>query len=488
MSAEAVAEFLAKEPEERLALVREGEVERELRAYLGDEAWSEYSRLATGLDAHSLAVSIERNLLFAPGIMGTLLQSEGKAGVWWIDARTRQHIDDLGLAPDGTTDRNPGDDIAPAVADPSYEPFLTAVLEHPSLRPKQFGYDWRKLPTLSTDLFARAVSDLYDQNNNRPIHLVGHSMGGLMIRAALMDHGDAIWPKLGRIVFVGTPHYGAPAIAGYLKNHLWGFDLMALLGRYLSRETFRSLWGALSLLPAPRGIYPGTRRGDPEPWAGDRDDPYAHPCVNFDLYDADNWRLELNRADTDQLQRVLDGARDFHERMFEAHGRLTSEQRERMAVVAGVGHKTLFRLAYAKRFFGIWERAEKTTERVPGNRHRDGDGRVPVASAELDGVQVRYVRGVHGGLTNIPAVYESVFAFLTGGAMTLPRTPEDALRSELATTDVSAAPHLDGSHMVLEDLGDQDMWQLESDLAEVARLNEELENGRLPEFNLIRLL
>jgi hypothetical protein len=125
---------------------------------------------------------------------------------------------------------------------------------------------------------------------------------------------------------------------------------------------------------------------------------------------------------------------------------------------------------------------------VPGNRHRDGDGRVPLASAELDGVQVRYVRGVHGGLTNIPAVYESVFAFLTGGAMTLPSTPEEALQPELATTDVSATPHLDGSHLVREGSGDQDIWQLDSDPAEVDRMNEALENDQLPEFNLIRLL
>ena len=35
---------------------------------------------------------------------------------------------------------------------------------------------------------------------------------------------------------------------------------MALLGLYLDRETFRSLWGVLGMLPAPRGI---TRAREP---------------------------------------------------------------------------------------------------------------------------------------------------------------------------------------------------------------------------------
>ena len=52
----------------------------------------------------------------------------------------------------------------------------------------------------------------------------------MLIRVALMIHGEELWSRLGRIVFVGTPHYGSPAIGGYLKNHFWGFDM--LLARY----------------------------------------------------------------------------------------------------------------------------------------------------------------------------------------------------------------------------------------------------------------
>lgn len=67
-------------------------------------------------------------------------------------------------------------------------------------------------------------------------------MGGLVVRATLLQHGAELWPRVGRMEFIATPHYGAAAIADYLKNHFWGTELMALLGLYLSRETLRSLW------------------------------------------------------------------------------------------------------------------------------------------------------------------------------------------------------------------------------------------------------
>ena len=169
--------------------------------------------------------------------------------------------------------------------------------------------------------------------------------------------------------------------------NLWGFELMALLGEYLSRATLRSLWGVLSLLPAQRGIYPGTRPTDANPWQSqNRDDPYIHPCANFDLYRADDWKLGLGSEDTKNLQRALDATRDYYARLYKAHRDLDQEQRNKMVVIAGVGYKTLFRLAYAPCFLGLWETTEKVFQREGSDPHREGDGRVPLASALLENV------------------------------------------------------------------------------------------------------
>jgi len=272
-----------------------------------------------------------------------------------------------------------------------------------------------------------------------------------------------------------------------LKNHFWGTELMALLGLYLSRETLRSLWGVLSLLPAPRGVYPGTRSGDAMTWGSEGG--YVHPCVNFDLYQVEQWRLDLTAAQSSQLQTILDDTADVHRQMYEAHRATSQELRDRMLVIAGVGYRTLFRLAYEPRFFGLWERATKETALVRGDPHRDGDGRVPLASAMLEDVAIRYVKGVHGGLPNIPSVYGDVFNWLREKPLLLPDSVDGALSGHLAGPEESEAPHLDGTASASQFTDDAGLWTVERPPTErLEALRQSLEAETLPEFTRVRLL
>jgi pimeloyl-ACP methyl ester carboxylesterase len=467
--------FLSAATAERLALVRSGEVAEPLRAYLGDAAYREYASLASRLDDQHLAVGSQPNLVFVPGVMGTQLFSRTKGGVWWLDVRTRAHIDDLALNEDGTGDADPRNGVEPFTTDPQYEPFLTAALDRDEFGHEIFAYEWRKLPSESAARLRDLVLDMRERNGEQPVHLVAHSMGGLMVRAALAAHGDELWPLLGKVVFLGTPHYGSPAIGGYLKNHLWGLELLTLLGTLLSRATFRSLWGVLSLLPAPAGIYPGTDEGG------------EHPCSNFDLYDANAWKLDLDADETARLQRVLDGVAAYYQDLRAAHDALLAEEREKMLVIAGVGYKTLFRLEYTSSFF-VWEKMKKVTDRIPGDPNRDGDGRVPLASAMLENVAIRFVRAVHGSLPNVPAVYDEVFRFLLDEDLRLEVTPGGAVSEHLAPDDnASVASHLDGSATSSDD--DPGYLNLEPvDAATLADLEAALARDELPGFTRVRIV
>jgi pimeloyl-ACP methyl ester carboxylesterase len=330
----------------------------------------------------------------------------------------------------------------------TYEPFMRAVLRRDDFTHVSFPYDWRKAFGRNTTALKDLILKTFTENKTR-VHLVAHSMGGLLVRATLMEYERELSKAVGRIVFIGTPHYGAMVIGGYLKNHLWGFEMLALLGRYISRDTFRSLWGVLTLLPAPVGVYPGTRPGDPNPWMTPAAEKwfYDHPCANFDLYVADSWSLDINQQQKQELQRVLNGAADFHRRLHAWHQTLDAELAERMLMIAGVGYKALFRMVYRSHAFGLWSDMSKTTDRLPGDPHRDSDGRVPLASALLDNITTRYVTGVHGGLPNIPAVYNDVFNWLNQQPLQhLAKTAKDAVNVHLADpTGGSTAPNLDGT-------------------------------------------
>ena len=388
--------FLLSDWEKQGELLRDPDVAAAAKIWLGDAAFSELKQFSDPGKAH--LGSGPRNILFAPGVMGSTLQSAGLGGVWWLDMMfARDKLELLELSADGEHDKDPKADIQPATIDVLYVPFRRAIASSDSFGGSEhFPYDWRKPLVNSADALRKRILQCAAETG-KPVHLVGHSMGGLVIRCTLMLHGKELWPKIGKVVFVGTPHYGSPSIAGYLKNHLWGFEALAVMGMFLSREAFRSMRGVLSLLPAPVGIYPGTRQGAKD-----------HPCANFDLYDAQAWKLDLDTSQTVQLQVSLDAASQFHRELQAWHEVLLQEYKDRMLMIVGVGEEGLFRLEFSSHFWGAWEHTKKVCGRIPGDVNREGDGRVPLASAELEDVTLRYVKGSHGGLPNVSAVAADV--------------------------------------------------------------------------------
>jgi pimeloyl-ACP methyl ester carboxylesterase len=466
-------QFLVADEDKRFELLDDPATKTAAEAWMGTEAFREF--ISHRPDTHHLGPG-PKNLVFAPGVMGSTLQSNGLGGVWWLDmVRARDRLNQLSLNDDGSGDLDQDADIQPGAVDLSYALFRKAIAVSGSFGGSvHFPYDWRKSLRSSAALLHDTILHTYSEYQKR-VHLVGHSMGGLMIRTALMVHGKELWPKIDRIVFIGTPHYGSPSIAGYLKNHLWGFEQIAILSMFLSRETFRTLRGVLSLLPAPVGIYPGTRNGE------------AHPCANFDMYDAKAWNLDLDTAGTVHLQSILDEVGQYYSDLYKWHDCLGQEYKDRILVIAGVGQETLFRLEFDQAFWGLWEYTKKITERTRCDPNREGDGRVPLASAELEDVTTRYVDGVHGGLPNIPAVAHDVLAWLTGDKLRLAQTCRGALGGHLSAEDTtSAAPLLDGSGVGSRF---RELLDYENPTPEFrAKIAADLNAGRMPQMNLVKIL
>lgn len=86
------------------------------------------------------------------------------------------------------------------------------------------------------------------------IHLVGFSLGGIVIRQCLSEYDT---PKLGRVVFIGSPHRGAE-LATRFKDW-WAFKTIAGPS---GQELATAPYGVAPNLPAPRcefGIIAGCR-------------------------------------------------------------------------------------------------------------------------------------------------------------------------------------------------------------------------------------
>jgi pimeloyl-ACP methyl ester carboxylesterase len=469
----ALERFMTADLDAQYGMLADPATRQEVETWMGADAFRQFLEFAPG--PANLGPG-PKNLVFAPGVMGSTLESRGLGGVWWLDLfRGRDELSKLGLSDNGGRDIDPDADIGPGVVDKTYAPFLRSVANSGSFGGSvQFPYDWRKSLLLSADAMRQRILDTYNEYGEN-VHLVGHSMGGLLIRTTLMRHGDELWPKIGRIVFIGTPHHGSTAIAGYLKNHFWGWEKLAVLGMFLDRGAFRSMRGVLSLLPAPAGIYPGTTQGGP------------HPCANFDLYDAGAWCLDMDAEGLANLQDVLDGVRQFWTGLASWHSSLLQEQKDRMLMIAGVGEETLFRLEFSTILWGAWSHTSKITNRQPCEPNREGDGSVPLASAILEDVQMRYVKGVHGGLQNIPEVIRDVLAWLTEQPLALSESCKDALGGHLSSGDgVSLAPLLDGSAT-----GNrfQDLPEYEHPTAAFRdQVANELDAGRIPGINQVKIL
>lgn len=101
-------------------------------------------------------------------------------------------------------------------------------------------------------------------------------MGRRMVRLTLKEYLD-LWDKVGRIVFVGTPHYGSQALGGLSQESLWGFRINGVAWDVYESRGVSLHVGSVASPVAPGGVYPGTRTNDLDPWSEPKS-AYPHPC------------------------------------------------------------------------------------------------------------------------------------------------------------------------------------------------------------------
>ena len=194
--------------------------EQALREYFGEE-YADLQRLADHVRlARSSRAPLLGNVVFLHGIMGANLLTREKNGdedLVWVNVPrlAAGQLKRLRLSPDGKHDADPAFTVRAADLDKrTYARTILWLRARWNVQP--FAYDWRRDIDESADAPARFIRA---QFGDQPVHLVAHSMGGLVCRNFIRRHKD-LWDKLrdgegsrgGRLIMLGTPNFGSFAI------------------------------------------------------------------------------------------------------------------------------------------------------------------------------------------------------------------------------------------------------------------------------------
>jgi pimeloyl-ACP methyl ester carboxylesterase len=369
-------------------LLASGEHRRECTAFFGAAGYRELSELA-----RSAAAARRRGgpvVYVLPGLMGSRIGTRGRLldDVLWLDPIevAAGHLTRLAL-PRGTRLTALGVMLLNALK-------LRLSLQIAGFDARFHAYDWRLgVEGLATTLNARIAAE-----GSRDALLVGHSMGGVVARAALAtDQG-----RIARVVQLGSPNYGSFAPVLALRGVYPTVRKLAALdlrhdAEDFARIIFSSLPSLHELLPDPR-LSPGP-----------------------DLFDPAAWPNDTLRPD----RQLLADAAAARERWPAADPRCLH--------IVGVRQETV-------------TRADLEGGEFHYTIERNGDGTVPLRLAAMPGAANWYVAEKHGGLPNNGKVIEAVVDLLrTGSTDRLPastRRPRSLARRIVTEATLRrVAPH-----------------------------------------------
>jgi pimeloyl-ACP methyl ester carboxylesterase len=346
-----------------------------------------------------------------PGIMGSHLWRNNEDRIWF---------DPVSIATGGLknlrwragTGTQAGDGITP---EKLFEMSYGDLCEHliGSHRVERFPYDWRLPLDHLAGQFAEFLRKLLDESKHpqRPIRVLAHSMGGLVVRSLIHTHPE-LWQELmqrdgARFIMLGTPNQGSHSMVEALIGKS---DTLRSLARLDLANDLQAILaiigefrGALQLLPRP-GFQDVGR-------------------VQFDNY----FRAELWRGLKEEMEdfwfgnqvAALPGEAALNQGkwLWERDGlapALPAAHKEKTIYVHGCAPVTAC---------GI----EKVNGRWKMIGTAEGDGTVTWPSGAIDGIGRRYyMPAVHGDLADTDEYFGALEELLRTGATAalMDRPPE----------------------------------------------------------------
>jgi hypothetical protein len=418
-----IARVEAADAEELIKILQRptAEEERALRVHFGDVRYERMRTLAVkARTTRGTDRRVKGNVVVLHGIMGgelTINQPGGSQHIWMsIPRLIIGAIGWLRCSPEGP----PLFDVkATGILKKYYGEMLLALAQDWNVR--AFWYDWRKDLRDSSTALNLAIKSWF--GDDAPVHLVAHSMGGLVSRT-FTKMFPARWKTMwdskgkgaagGRLIMLGTPNHGSFAIPQVITG------LNSAVSRLALADLKHSLQEVLEILNSFTGSYQMLPS------------PLVMPKM-VDLYKSSTYagqnvpqnRLDLARKHHDWISSEVDG--------------------ERMIYVAGcnqltdVDIKDMGRLnsrdAYDKSFFG-----DGTVPHELGFLKQDGK-RIPTFFVEVE----------HGSLPADEAVIRASDELMETGHCQLDQQPP-ARRALDDRKLVEAAARLEQAQQSAEEL------------------------------------
>lgn len=188
-------------------------------------------------------------IVFVPGYMSSELRINGQV-VWYPPQASQLATDFTRLA------------VAGGPASPSDGAVATKVLAPSDTLPNglaakydlvAFAYDWRNGVTGAAGQLERFLASDPLTRSGRPVVLVAHSMGGLVVQALAARNGPT---EINRIITIGTPHLGAPSIVinGFRGMILGPGAVLDANAMQRNQPTWPSFYDMLPAYPGAGGM------------------------------------------------------------------------------------------------------------------------------------------------------------------------------------------------------------------------------------------
>lgn len=270
----------------------------------------------------------------------------------------------------------------------------------------EFAYDFRFSAVYNAEKLGELIKEIRTKNNDQPVDIIAHSFGGLIAKQYLLNSENAA--KINQLIFVGTPHLGAPKA---LKALRYGdnLDVKIIDGCKLKRVV-HNLPGMFNLLPGKR--YFAANGGGYFEDAGDIDGDGVRGVLdfektNFNLINGKESRCLMKPSvDATPLNKLSENLLSEHAIKF--HDDLDNWAKPsniRVSMIVGYNIPTLKMLA-------------ENADGVKLTYTTAGDGTVPLISAENSNADAIYYADLkrlktdHSGMIGAKIVVEKILNLL----------------------------------------------------------------------------